>query len=317
MAVFGASGFLGAEVVRALLRVGAEPYAVASPWGTVSRLEAVGDRVALDRVDVRDSAMVDRYFSRVRPDRVVNAVRPSGDFRTDHRQMFETIVLGTHNLLAAGTAAECERFVQFGSASEYGGCDAPIDESVAPMPETAFGGAKAAATMMCLAAARTGTMASVVLRPFMVYGPRDVPSRLVPTIVRSALDGTELRLTPPGYRRDWVFVADVANACVTALGGGADGHVVNLGTGVDHDNGDLVRIVERITGRDLRVRQGAFAPRLWDRPRWVAATTRARTLLGWEAQTTLEEGLRKTLAWARGAAPTSRSADAAAAGLGT
>lgn len=315
VAVFGASGFLGAEVIRALLRAGAEPYAVASPSGTVWRLEEVSDHVALDRVDVRDSAMVERYFSRVRPHHVVNAVRPGGGLGATQRQLFETIVAGTHHLLTAGTAAGCERFVQVGSASEYGRCDEAIDESLAPMPQTAFGGAKAAATMLCLAAGRSGAMASVVVRPFMVYGPRDVPTRLVPTILRSALDGTELRLTPPGYRRDWVFAADVANACVAALSGGADGHVVNLGTGVDRDNEDLVRIVERATGRKLRVCAGAYVPRPWDRPRWLAATIKARALLGWEAQTTLEEGLRKTLAWARDAAPVPGSAQVTAPGL--
>jgi dolichol-phosphate mannosyltransferase len=258
---------------------------------------------------------VDRYLSKVRPDHVVNAVRPGGDFAAGHREMFETIVVGTHNLLAASAAAGCQRFVQFGSAAEYGDCDGAIDESLAPMPQTAFGGAKAAATMLSLAAGRTGAMASVVLRPFMVYGPRDVPTRLVPTIARSALDGTELALTSPGYRRDWVFVADVADACVAALSGGADGQVVNLGTGLDHDSTDVVRLVERITGRSLTVRLGAFAPRPWDRAKWSASTARARMLLGWEARTMLEEGLRKTLAWARETAPASRSARAAAPGL--
>lgn len=299
VAVFGAAGFVGAEVMSALVAAGAEPCAVASPQSGLGRLEQLGYVVRVDRVDVRDRPAIEAYFSKARPDLVLNAVRPSGDYRSGHREMFETIVAGTHNLLQASAGAGCERFVQLGSASEYGGCDALIDEALAPIPESAFGGAKAAATMLCLAQGRSGAMASAVLRPFMVYGPRDVPTRLVPTIIRSAFDGTELQLTPAGNRRDWVFVSDVADACIAALGGGADGHVVHLGTGVDHDNEDLVALVQRLTGREIRVSAGAFAPRPWDRPSWVAATAKARALLGWEARTSLAEGLRRTIASAQ------------------
>jgi dolichol-phosphate mannosyltransferase len=259
----------------------------------------VSHQVAVDRIDVRDRAMVDRFFERVRPDDVINAVRPAGDFRADHEQMYDTVVHGTHNLLGGAARAGCARFVQFGSASEYGQSNRALSELQAPAPETAFGGAKAAATMLCLAAGHSDSLATVVLRPFMVYGPRDVSTRLVPTIIRSALDDSELALTPVGFRRDWVFVRDVADAAVPALSGAADGQVVNLGTGVDRANEELVGIVERLTGRSLRLRVGAIEPRPWDRPSWAADTSCARRLLGWEAATTLEDGLRETLEWAQ------------------
>jgi nucleoside-diphosphate-sugar epimerase len=296
--VMGAAGFVGNQVVRQLLQAGAIAHPVVSPWSDPWRLDDVLEDVALHRVDVRDRDRLDRLLSKVRPDYVVNAVRYRDDSRAGRRAMFETLVTGTQNLLGSAAASACRRFVQLGSSAEYGARETPMDETMAPSPTTAFGKAKVRASMLCLAAGRNAEMATVVLRPFMVYGPRDVPTRLVPTAIRAALTGAELALTPPGQRRDWVFVSDVGDGCLRALGGGADGEIVNLGTGTEHANEEVVDIVARASGRRMKLNVGALAPRAWDTRRWVAATEKARSLLGWEASTPLEAGIRQTLSWA-------------------
>jgi nucleoside-diphosphate-sugar epimerase len=225
--------------------------------------------------------------------------------------MVNALVLGVHHLLDAAAAAGCRRFIQLGSATEYGACDVPLEERMAPGPSSPFGAAKATASMLCLRAGRRRTMATVVLRPFAVYGPGDHPARLIPTALRAALEGAALPLTPTGYRRDWVFVSDVAEGCVRALAGGADGEVVNLGSGVQHTNEEVIGTIEHVTGCPVQVRAGAVVPRPWDRRSWVASTDKARALLGWEARTSLAEGIRRTAgSWGIGDEPRAAAASA-------
>jgi len=117
----------------------------------------------------------------------------------------------------------------------------------------------------------------------------------VPTVVRAARDGTVLPLTGPGLRRDWVHVADVVDACVLAAGADrlAAGSVLNIGTGVQTANEELVALVERVSGRSIRVASGAHGGRSWDTGSWVCDATAARELLGWEPRTDLTTGLRQ------------------------
>ena len=131
------------------------------------------------------------------------------------------------------------------------------------------------------------------MRAFQVYGPHDHPGRLVPRALAAARDGTALPLTGPGRRRDWVYVDDVVEACVRVAG--ADhlpaGQVLNVGTGRQVANEELVAEVERVTGRRVTTEVGSHPGRAWDAASWVCDPTRARELLGWEAKVDLADGL--------------------------
>lgn len=189
----------------------------------------------------------------------------------------------------------CRAVVRLGSSTEYAAADGPMSEDTPLRPRGFFGATKAAGSLLLTAAAAERGLRSVVLRAFQVYGPRDHPDRLVPTAIRAARDGTVLPLTGPGQRRDWVYVSDVVEACVLAAG--ADqlrtGSVLNLGTGVQTANEELVGLVEQVSGRTVSVTTGAHAGRPWDTGSWVCDPSAARELLGWQARTDLAGGLRR------------------------
>jgi UDP-glucose 4-epimerase len=133
------------------------------------------------------------------------------------------------------------------------------------------------------------------VRGFLVYGPADHEGRRVPTVLRAARDGTVLPLTAPGSCRDWVHVDDVVDACVRAAAADdlPSGTVLNVGTGRQTANEELVAVAERATGRRIRVAVGAHPGRSWDTGSWVSDPSRARALLGWEPAVGLEDGLRR------------------------
>ena len=165
--------------------------------------------------------------------------------------------------------------------------DAPL------RPRGFFGATKAAGSLLVTAAAANRGVRAAVLRAFQVYGPLDHPGRLVPTALRAARTGQTLPLTVPGLRRDWIYVDDVVEACVMAAT--ADhlppGQVLNVGTGRQVTNEELVAEIERVTGRTVGVAPGARPAREWDAESWVCDPSLARRLLGWEAKVDLSDGL--------------------------
>ena len=200
---------------------------------------------------------------------------------------------GLHLVEALGD--RCRAVVRLGSSTEYAAVDGPMDETAPLSPRGFFGATKAAGSLLLVAAAHERGLRSAVLRAFQVYGPGDHEGRLVPTVLRAARDGSVLPLTAPGSRRDWVHVDDVVEACVRAAA--ADdlpaGTVLNVGTGRQTANEELVATAERATGRRIRVDVGAHPGRSWDTGSWVSDPSRARALLGWEPVVELEDGLRR------------------------
>jgi UDP-glucose 4-epimerase len=88
-------------------------------------------------------------------------------------------------------------------------------------------------------------------------------------------------------------VTDVIEACVRAALADdlTTGQVLNVGTGRQVANEELVEEVSRVAGRPIEVARGACPPRAWDTASWVCDPTRARELLGWDAKVALDEGL--------------------------
>jgi UDP-glucose 4-epimerase len=187
----------------------------------------------------------------------------------------------------------CRAVVQLGSSTEYAQTDGPMDENTPLQPRGFFGATKAAGSLLVAATASARGVRAAVLRAFQVYGSGDHPHRLVPTVLRAARTGDVLPMTAPGMRRDWIHVDDVVEACVRAAL--ADhlppGQVLNIGTGRQVANEELVATVERVSGRTVHVDPGAHPGCPWDTASWVCDPSRARELLGWEAKITLEEGL--------------------------
>ena len=144
-------------------------------------------------------------------------------------------------------------------------------------------------------------MPVTVLRPVSLYGPWDRPGRLIPSAIRAAWEGRELGLTAPGVLRDWLYVGDLVDACLLAADGRADGEAVDLGTGAAVDNREVAELAARAAGAELRVAEGDVEPRPWDGEAPAFEPERAARRLGWRPSTGLEDGLRSTVAWMRGA----------------
>jgi len=140
----------------------------------------------------------------------------------------------------------------------------------------------------------------VTVRPFNTYGPRQSARAVIPTIITQALTQDEIRLGNLMPTRDFTFVIDtVAGLIATVQAEGVVGQEMNLGTGHEITIGDLARKIIDMIGRPVRIvtEDARLRPPASEVERLRSDSERAKQLIGWSPQISLEEGLRLTIAW--------------------
>jgi UDP-glucose 4-epimerase len=296
--VTGASGFVGAAVVRLAAARGLEVIAAVGPESRLDRLAPVACDVAVVRADVTDAVAVAAAVASARPDACVHVAAAGAVVREDDVDLLlATNALAPARLARALADSGCARLVTAGSSSEYGTVPGTMDEAAACDPDDPYGVTKLAGGLLARVVARRHGIESAHLRLFSVYGPGEDPRRLVPSVIRNLLAGRPVDLTPGEQVRDFVYVDDVAEALLdAALRPGVDGLTANVGTGVQTTVRDLCLKVADLTGGHDLLRFAAVPYRVGERFAWRAATEHAATELGWRARTTLDEGLRLTVA---------------------
>lgn len=301
--VSGAGGFLGSHLTRKLVQEGAEVHALVRPGGSLDRLQGLEALIHLHHLDLLEGDRVAALLGEVRP-RVVFHLAMKGGHPGSAAERLEFLKAGlftTAHLLEACLPLGLARFVHVGSSLEYARRSRPLRESDRLRPATGRGFMKATASLLVRLYASCEQVPAVILRPFSVYGPWEGQHRFIPTVLRAASTGQPVELSPGAPRRDFVFVADVVDACVLAARRPVrPGTTLNVGTGVQHTNLEVIQEVERLTGRSIEVRRGSRPPSPADTECWVSNPEKTRRVLGWQPRFDLRGGLGATLAWLEG-----------------
>ena len=299
--VTGASGFVGAAVVRRAVALGLRVTALVGPSSDLARIAPLARDLEIVRVDITDFPLLTAAVSAARPDLCIHLAAAGGVVREDPLEvMMAANAMAPAHLARALAASGAQRLVTAGSSSEYGTVDGPMDESLACDPEEYYGVSKLAGGLLARNVGRETGLETAHLRLFSVYGPGEDPRRLVGSVMRSLVSGRPIDLTPGDQVRDFVYVDDVAEALLTAaLAPALDGVTVNVGTGIQTTVRELCLRVEEATGTEGLLRFGALPYRAGERFSWRAATAHAERTLGWRARTSLADGLRLTADAAR------------------
>ena len=297
--VTGGGGFIGSNLVRALLERG-DSVRVLDNFST-------GNRANLDglEVDVVEGEL--RSYERVHAAvRGVETVFHLGALGSVPRSVQDPLtssavnVEGTLNVLLAARDEGVRRVVYSSSSSVYGTRrELPVHESSPPDPISPYGVAKLAAERYCVSFSRVyESFETVVLRYFNVFGPRQSPTSqyaaAVPLFISTVAAGRPLTIHGDGEQsRDFTYVDNVIAATLSAAqAAGASGRIFNVAGGAPATVNHVADLIGEILGRPV---EKMFAPaRAGDiRDSW-ADLTAAREALGFEPAVSLEEGLRRT-----------------------
>ena len=298
--VTGGAGFIGSNVIRALLARGDE-VRVLDNFSTGSRANLAGleDRVELVEGDLRS---YERVHTAVRG---MEVVLHQGALPSVPRSVQDPLtttavnVEGTLNVLLAARDEGIRRIVNASSSSVYGNTGSlPRDESQLPDPISPYAVAKLAAERFCTSFSRVYGLEIVSLRYFNVFGPRQDPTSqyaaVVPRFISAIAAGEPVTVYGDGEQsRDFTFVDNIVAAnLLAAEAEGVAGEIVNVATGGSTTVNELADTVGRLLERPV---EKAYEPeREADvRASW-ADLGEARRLLGYEPQIALEEGLRRT-----------------------
>ncbi|MCB0199403.1 MAG: SDR family NAD(P)-dependent oxidoreductase [Anaerolineae bacterium] len=307
--VTGAGGFIGSHLVERLAGEGASVrafvrYTSRADLGLLSLLPAeILARVEIVAGDLRDVEAVRGAVKGVDTIFHLGALIAIPYSYVHPREVVDTNVLGTLNVLMAARDHGVRRMVHTSTSEVYGTAQyVPIDEKHPLQGQSPYSASKIGADKIVESFVRSFETPVATLRPFNTYGPRQSARAVIPTIITQALVRDEIRLGSLTPQRDFTFVADTVDGFMRmASVDAAVGQEVNIGADSTISIGDLAQRILRLVGRDLPIvaddqrkrPAGSEVMRLW------ADNRKAAALIGWRPRVSLDEGLALTIDWVR------------------
>ncbi|TBH76157.1 NAD-dependent epimerase/dehydratase family protein [Aquirufa nivalisilvae] len=270
--VSGSSGFIGNNLCQALTK---ENYQVIEIPSSKEFDLCASEKVEnLPEVDVIIHLAAKSYI----PDSFNNP----GFF-------YQNNVLSTLNLLEKSRRDKA-KFILL-STYVYGNPQyLPIDENHQKNPLNPYTQSKVICEDLCQAYARDFGLHSIILRPFNVYGPGQLSSFLIPSII-SQLQNEEIFLQDSRPKRDYVFIDDLVEAILLSIDLEKEGcNIYNVGTGLSYSVGELVEMLANISKSTSKIRY-ANVERKGEVLNTVADITKINKELGWKPKVDLYGGL--------------------------
>jgi UDP-glucose 4-epimerase len=298
--VTGGAGFIGSHVVRALLERG-DDVRVLDDLSTGHEENLASLDIELQISDLRDRAALETVLEDV--DSVIHLgayISAPGSVEEPHI-CYDINIMGSLNLLLAAHESNVKRVVLASSAAVYGDAHEPVRESQSPNPQSPYAASKLSMEETAKVFSREYGLETVCLRFFNVFGPRQDPNSpyaaVIPQFINDLEAGSGITILGDGEQtRDFVYVDDVAQACLLAMEASeAVCESINVAGGRSITILRLAGILQGFYPEAPEVKFGA--PRAGDVRFSQAEISKAREALGYRPKIELEEGLRRTVEW--------------------
>ena len=296
----GATGFVGSQVARALLREGHEVWAVTRTGSDRSRLADI----ELDLRVVEHDLLRERpdALAELNPELCVHAAWYVEPGRYLSSPVNVDFVAASARLAHALGTAGCRRFVGLGTCYEYDTDLGRLAEDAATRPRHLYSASKLSLHLLLEQIAPLAGLEVAWARLFYLYGPHEDERRLVPSVARSLVRGERVEVTPGEQVRDFLHVADVGGA-IAAIARSSTLGPINVCSGEPVTVREIVETLGRAAGRPDLIAVGArpYAP---DDPMVVVGDNRRlREETGWTPTIELAAGLERTWDWWKSSAP--------------
>jgi dTDP-glucose 4,6-dehydratase len=305
--VTGAGGFIGSHLIERLIDLGADVkgfarYNSRNDWGLLEIIPPQKlDSLQIVSGDLQD---FDAVFSAVRDVDVIfhlgslisipySYIRP--------RDTIENNILSTLNILTAARDSGVEKVVHTSSSEVYGtALYVPIDEKHPLQGQSPYSASKIGADKIAESFYCSFDLPVATIRPFNTYGPRQSARAIIPTIITQAIEQEKIKLGSLFPTRDYTFVKDTVNGFIKmAESKSSIGEVINIGSNFEISMGDLAQRISSLLNKDIEIVQDSsrVRPLKSEVKRLWCDNAKAKRLLGWEPQVSLDEGLKETIDW--------------------
>lgn len=295
--VTGASGFIGARVVRALADNGHEVAALVEPGDTMRRLATLGRPLSRIGGTLGTLEACRPALEAFAPEGCIHLAWYAEPGKYLHSEKNFECLSGSLALLHTLRHAGCNRVVMAGTCAEYSIGEHLLREDGPTKPETLYAASKLSLALLGQQFAALHGLSFAWGRIFYLYGPAEDPRRAIPAVARAMVAGLDFDASEGLQVRDYLHVDDVASGFVTLLEKGESG-IFNVSSARPSTMREIMQMIESSAGTGARVRFGAVAPRGWDPP-FVCGDNAKLRALGWSPAISLEEGMRAMVAEAR------------------
>lgn len=322
--VTGVAGFIGSNFVYYYLKkypkrkiIGLDILTYAGNLDNLSGLsKEESERFTFIKGNICDAELISRLLGEYSVDIIINFAAESHVDRSikDPSLFLQSNVLGTGVLLDCarkdwynnGKWRNGRKFLQISTDEVYGslGSEGYFSETTPLDPHSPYSASKTAADLLVKTYYDTYGMPVLVTRCSNNYGPYQFPEKLIPLIIRNALNHEILPIYGDGRQvRDWLYVEDHCRAIDLVLEKGQYGQIYNIGGNNEWQNIDIVKLIlsilQEIT-KDQSIDENLIKY-VKDRPghdrRYAIDANKIRNELGWEPTTKFNEGIRKTVLW--------------------
>lgn len=304
----GLLGFIGSAFLRRAL---AEPSVTAvlnidclTYAGSEENVAEVADdpRYRWSMTDIRNRKAVNALVESFKPTHIVHLAAASHVDRSidDPHTFIATNVIGTYYLLeAAKVAVGLELFLHISTDEVFGSLginDTRFTEDSPYRPNSPYSASKASSDHLVRSYHKTYALPAIITHSSNNYGPRQHQEKLIPTIIRSCLQGKPIPIYGDGMnKRDWIHVEDNCDALWAVLVRGKSGETYNIGADEEWSNVNIADFVSRACGKKLDI---AFVE---DRKghdwRYSVDNSKIMNQLSWRPQWALADGLKATVDW--------------------
>ena len=297
--VLGASGFVGANLFHFLNQFRNDVFA-GVPQDKGWRLREIDDSKIV-KIDIENSNSIDESLKRINPKTIFNFIAYGAySFEEDQNKIYKTNLEATINLINILNELNISAFIHAGSSSEYGlNSNKPL-ENAECIPNSDYSISKLAITNYINMMGKKFNFPGISLRLYSVYGPLEDESRLMPNLVKLALERKFPSFVNKEVSRDFVYISDVCNAFVTAalkINKDLYGETFNIGSGNKTTIEDLAIISKKLFKIEKDPEFGNMQERKWDLTDWYSNPAKANEILEWKASIPIEEGLKKISEW--------------------
>ncbi len=313
--VTGAAGFIGSHVMDRLLAEGQHVWGLDNfdafyPRSMKeSNLEnaRAHPEFRLTEGDLRDETVLDDLFCQGEFDAVVHLAARAGVSPSIQaaEEYYECNVMATVRLLETMRRFRVGALVLGSSSSVYGGNGQSgpfVEDDAADRPLSPYAATKRACELLCHTHYHLHELRCYCLRLFTVYGPRQRPDLAIHKFARAIFTGQPVPIYGDGSaERDYTYVGDTVDGIVRALyaatdlSNGSAFQVLNVGASRTVTVSRLVELLAEAMNSVPSVKY--LPPQPGDVPRTWADIARAREVLGYQPKVSLEEGLRRFVAW--------------------
>jgi UDP-glucose 4-epimerase len=206
-------------------------------------------------------------------------------------------ILATQWLLEYYKDKQIKKFVYASSSSVYGDVELPMKENSLLKPVSPYGVTKLAAENLCYLYYKNYGVPTVSLRYFTVYGPRQRPDMAIHLFVKAILNDEEITIYGDGTQtRDFTYIYDVVEANRLSAMSDIQGEVFNVGGGTRISVNELIKTIEKVTGKKAIVRY--IEKQKGDVADTLAAADKIEKI-GWEPKVEIQEGIENFVKWYR------------------